>query len=49
VFTHEAGQLRYVTTTGQTQVQVDANGDGMADAFVTLTGEFALTGSDFIL
>ena len=48
-FTHEAGQLRYVITTGQTQVQFDTDGDSVADAFVTLTGEFALTGSDFIL
>ncbi len=52
-FTGIAGQLRYQQSGGDTFVQGDVNGDGVADFMIMLTGTLALTGSgsgsDFIL
>jgi len=48
-FGHAAGQVRYVVTPNQTQVELDVNGDGVADAIVMLNRAIALTGNDFIL
>ena len=49
-FTHQAGQLRIVSSS-ETQVELDANGDGVADAIFTLwwTSNTPLTSADFIL
>ncbi len=49
-FTHQAGQLRIVSSS-ETQVELDANGDGVADAIFTLwwTSNTTLTSADFIL
>ena len=42
-FSGVAGQYRYQASGGQTQLQVDTNGDGIADQVLTITnGEFAL-------
>jgi hypothetical protein len=48
-FSHEAGQIRYVTASGQTRIELDVNGDAVADAVIVLTAEITLTGADFIL
>lgn len=42
-FSGAAGEFRFVTGAGQTQIQFDEDGDGVADRFITLTnGEFSL-------
>ncbi len=48
-FSHEAGQIRYVSASGQTRVELDVNGDAVADAVIVLTAEITLTGADFVL
>ena len=48
-FSHQAGQARYVTASGQTRVELDVNGDAVTDAVIVLTAEITLTGADFIL
>ena len=41
--------LRWVRTLDGVQIQLDLNGDRLADALILLTGATALTASDFIL
>lgn len=48
-FTNVAGQLRLQTSGANTHVLGDVNGDGVADFRVILTGNLALTATDFIL
>ncbi len=49
-FTHQAGELR-ITSSSETRVELDANGDGVADAIFTLwwTAQSTPTSADFIL
>jgi Ca2+-binding RTX toxin-like protein len=43
-FTNAAGQVRYEASGGQTFIQLDSTGDGVADHLITLTnGAFALS------
>jgi Ca2+-binding RTX toxin-like protein len=45
-----SAEIRYFTNkSGNTIVQLDGNGDGAADAQITLLGTMALTESDFVL
>lgn len=48
-FTNVAGQLRLQVSGADTFVLGDVNGDGVADFRIILTGNLALTASDFIL
>ncbi len=48
-FGNVAGQLRYAQVNGNTFVEGDVNGDGIADLVIQLTGNVNLLGSDFIL
>ncbi len=48
-FGHVAGQLRYLTSAQDTVVELDVNGDGLADAVLHLIGAIALTAGDFVL
>lgn len=48
-FTNVAGQLRLQTSGADTFVLGDVNGDGVADFRIILTGNLALTATDFIL
>ena len=49
-FTHQAGELR-ITSSSETRVELDANGDGVADAIFTLwwAAQSTPTSADFIL
>lgn len=44
-----AGQVRFFQASGQTIVQADRNGDGIADLEIALDGTITLTAADFIL
>jgi serralysin len=46
-FTHHAGELRYVVSSGNISLQGDVNGDGVADLVVKLTGITSLSAGDF--
>ncbi len=46
-FTNVAGQLRYQQTGGNTYIQGDTNGDGVADFIIRVDGLHTLTASDF--
>jgi Ca2+-binding RTX toxin-like protein len=48
-FSGTAGELRAFSTGGNTFLAGDTDGDGAADFFIKLQGDFALTGADFIL
>lgn len=48
-FTNVAAQLRLQTSGADTYVLGDVNGDGVADFRIILTGNLALTASDFLL
>jgi serralysin len=49
-FGNVAGQLRYlITSSGNTLVEGDTNGDGMADFALFLSGAVTLANGDFIL
>ncbi|MFT3988268.1 M10 family metallopeptidase C-terminal domain-containing protein [Aestuariivirga sp.] len=48
-FTHHAGELHAIISGGQTFVEGDVNGDGVADFRITLTGALTMTAADFIL
>ena len=48
-FTGTAGELRVFTSNGDTFVEGDVDGDGVADMVIRLTGEFDLTMADFVL
>jgi len=48
-FTHTEGEVRYQVKNGNTFVDADANGDGVADLSVRLLGDHALTAASFIL
>ena len=48
-FTGSAGQVRVATTAGQTIIELDSNGDRVADLQIELTGAYQLDKTDFIL
>jgi serralysin len=48
LFSGGAGQVRAVTLTGQTIVELDSNGDRIADLQIELSGEFRLDRLDFV-
>jgi hypothetical protein len=48
-FTGREGEIRYEFSGGDTTVQGDTDGDGVADLAIVVTGELALTASDFLL
>jgi Ca2+-binding RTX toxin-like protein len=48
-FTGTAGELRYSQSGGNTYVEGDVNGDGLADFMVRLDGLHSLVGTDFAL
>jgi Ca2+-binding RTX toxin-like protein len=48
MFTGSAGQVRAVTLADQTIVELDSNGDGLADAQVELKGVYTLDRLDFV-
>jgi len=48
-FHHVAGELRYAITGGNTLIQGDVNGDGVADFALLLQGSVALVKGDFLL
>jgi Ca2+-binding RTX toxin-like protein len=48
-FTGVAGQLHYAQAGGNTYVEGDTNGDGLADFVIMLTGTHGLVASDFVL
>ncbi len=48
-FTNTAGELRYAQTGGNTIVQGDVNGDGLADFEIELTGIINLVEGDFLI
>ncbi len=48
-FTGVAGQLHYAQAAGNTYVEGDTNGDGLADFVIALTGLHGLVASDFVL
>jgi Ca2+-binding RTX toxin-like protein len=47
LFTGVAGQVRAVTLSGQTVIELDSNGDRLADLQIELTGEHQLDRLDF--
>lgn len=48
-FSHQAGQLRFETTGGQTAIFADVDGDGLADMQIMLQTPVTLTVGDFLL
>ncbi len=48
-FSNVAGQLHYSQSGGQTFIEMDVNGDGVADSMIRLSGLIALRASDFVL
>lgn len=48
-FSGTAGELRVTGQSGDTRVEADLDGDGIADFSVLLTGEHALVADDFLL
>jgi len=48
-FSHSAGELRAYQSAGQTWIQGDFNGDGVADFLIRVDGLHTLTATDFIL
>jgi hypothetical protein len=48
-FTGDAGEVRYEAGATDTQIYIDSNGDGSADAQIRLIGVVTLTASDFVL
>lgn len=49
VFTNEAGQLRYELIGGNTYIQGDVNGDGIADFMIRLDGNVTIMNNDFLI
>lgn len=47
-FSNTAGELRYQLIGGNTFIQGDSNGDGVADFIIRLDGNIALTAGDFL-
>ena len=48
-FTSTAGEMRYYQNDGHTYLEMDTNGDGMADMYLHLKGNIDLTNDDFFL
>ncbi|WP_225766725.1 calcium-binding protein [Inquilinus sp. Marseille-Q2685] len=48
-FSHTAGEVRFIAGATDTNVYIDANGDGWADVQIHLLGSITLTASDFVL
>lgn len=48
LFSGEAGEVRYATFDGATIVELDSDGDGLADLQVELAGQLSLSFGDFI-
>jgi Ca2+-binding RTX toxin-like protein len=49
LFTHHAGELRYVSDGTVTTIAGDINGDGVSDFHIQLTGAIGLVAADFVL
>jgi Ca2+-binding RTX toxin-like protein len=49
VYTHHAGELRYVFSGADTVIGGDVNGDGTSDFHIVVAGHVALTAGDFVL
>ncbi|WP_225768322.1 S8 family serine peptidase [Inquilinus sp. Marseille-Q2685] len=49
LYSHHAGELRYVTRDGVTTIGGDINGDGVSDFQIRLTGTIGLIAADFVL
>jgi Ca2+-binding RTX toxin-like protein len=47
-FSGAVGEVRYASDGSSTRVEVDSNGDGIADAQIELVGGFALGSDDFV-
>jgi Ca2+-binding RTX toxin-like protein len=48
-FSNVAGQLRWSTSSGVTTVEMDVNGDSLADGWIRLTNGVSLAAGDFVL
>ncbi|MBX7539722.1 reprolysin-like metallopeptidase [Qipengyuania sphaerica] len=48
-FSQTAGELRYFQTSTSTIVEMDVDGDGVADLYIRLDGQMDLSAGDFIL
>ena len=48
-FTGVVGQFQYAYSGNNTLINLDNNGDKIADGVLELTGHFVLTASDFVL
>ena len=48
-FSGVAGQLHYLQSAGSTFIEMDVNGDGVADSIIRLAGLITLNASDFVL
>jgi Ca2+-binding RTX toxin-like protein len=48
-FSHTAGELRYEQISGNTYIEGDTNGDGVADFMIRLDGLHGLIGTNFVL
>ena len=48
-FHDKAGELRYEVKSGDTRIQGDANGDGVADFTITIDASLTLKSGDFLL
>ena len=48
-FNNVAGQLQALQSSGSTFVEMDVNGDGIADSIIRLTGLLTLNAADFVL
>ncbi|MFE0756489.1 calcium-binding protein [Inquilinus sp. NPDC058860] len=48
-FSHDAGEVRFIAGASETNVYIDANGDGWADVQIRLVGSINLVAGDFVL
>ena len=48
-FSHTAGELRYEQISGNTYIEGDTNGDGIADFMIRADGLHAFVGTDLVV